>query len=180
MVSISNNSFQINFMDVKDLALVFFLSFSTLVQSAEPFEFPVSRIAIKPMQNGSFENYIGKGANFELTFVTPNQKKPITSFPEPPFYIHNLVTEQSCKGGEKGGIWEKNSVYVTKNARLLILGSYSGSNKALEFYDIKTCEQIYWLADSISKNSLFVNEKRILFPNGVPTKLKKYLGVNSD
>jgi hypothetical protein len=147
------------------------------VFSAELFKLRVSPIAMHPVEKNNFEEYRGSSPKFELTFVTPNQKTPLDAFPEPPFHIRNLITGFSCKGGDEGGIWKKSSVYVTDNGKVLILGSFSGSSNALEFYDIATCKQIYWSKDFAVKDlpipQAKTNGKLIVFRRGLPASVQK-------
>lgn len=167
-------------MIIKIAGLLFLYALAAPVTAVEPYKLKVSAIAIYPMQKNDFEKYSGKGLTFELSFFTPNQKTPLEAFPEPPFTLRNLMTGRSCKGGENGGIWEKKSVYATENGKVLILGSFSGSNNALEFYDANTCKQIYWLEDFAGKDSFLVNKKTIVFAKGLPASIKKYVGVISN
>ena len=168
---------------IKIAGLLFLYALAAPVTAVEPYKLKVSAIAIYPVQKNDFEKYSGKGPTFELSFFTPNQKTPLEAFPEPPFTLRNLTTGRSCKGGENGGIWEKKSVYATENGKVLLLGSFSGSSNALEFYDVKTCKQIYWLADFMDTDSLLAsektNEKTIVFAKGLPTSLRKYVRASS-
>lgn len=164
-------------MTIKVLSLIALLSVSFASVAAETFALPVAAIATSPKQKGDFENYVGKAATFELTFVTPEQKKPTDSFTEPPFYIRNFATGQTCQGGEKGGIWKQGAIFRTLDDKVLILRAYSGSSSAWEFYDTKTCKQIDWVESLAENDTIVVSKGKIIFKNGLPAGLIKYLSA---
>lgn len=154
------------------LFLVSFASFA-----AETYVLPVAAIATSPKQTGDFENYVGKSATFELTFVTPEQKKPTDTFTEPPFYIRNLATGKTCQAGEKGGIWKQGAIYRTLDDNVLILGAFSGSSRAWEFYDAKTCKLIDWVENLTENDPITLRNGAMLFKNGLSAGLIKHLNI---
>ena len=99
-----------------------------------------SRLSVNPVDPVKKDIFIGKGSNIEVIFRNESKNEVIDVFPEPPMTIRNKVGGHSCD--IDGGIWVRQSVWLSNDEKTLIVQEYSGSNDFLVIYDTGTCEKL--------------------------------------
>lgn len=126
---------------------------------------------VKKMKFQSWFNntYFSRGERYSVTFKDPEPGKFPDAFPEPPMVIADLKTKAKCNCD--GGIWERDEVYLSGDERLLIVRSYTGSNRYFEFYDTSTCRKL-----SESDESKISFTHTFEFNSEVPKELIPYVG----
>lgn len=96
-----------------------------------------SVLPIDPLSAARTDLYVGRGKQFEVSFANEATAQPVETFPESNLKIRRAATNAFCE--IEGGIWVRNSVYLSMNERILIAKQFSGSNESLNFYDTQTC-----------------------------------------
>ena len=94
-------------------------------------------LPIDPLSAARTDVYVGQGKQIEVSFANEATGQPVETFPESNLKIRRTANNVVCE--INGGIWVRNSVYLSMNERTLIAKQFSGSNESLSFYDTQTC-----------------------------------------
>ena len=107
------------------------------------YERPCSfkRLVIAPITPGHSEIYPGDARTLRIRFHNYTQSDTVTAFPEPPLEIIQLRTQKQCSITE-GGIWVRDSIFLSSDERLLMSLEYSGESNHLLIYDTASCGRV--------------------------------------
>jgi hypothetical protein len=97
----------------------------------------LEHIAIDPIAPDRTDVYVGASELIEVRFSNFKTSGPVETFPEPPLIVQDRRSKVSCS--IDGGVWSRQSVFVSRDGSVLVTHEFSGSNDTLNFYDTKTC-----------------------------------------
>ena len=117
------------------LPLVLLAIVATNVHAATPCSY--APLAIEPSSAARNDVFSGQGKRIEVSFANEATTQPVETFPESNLKIRQLRKKSACE--VEGGIWVRNSVYLSMDEQTLIAKQFSGSNESLSFYDTQTC-----------------------------------------
>jgi hypothetical protein len=95
------------------------------------------RLDIAPSTPGSTKDFVGGQGRIKVHFQNFNERADVEAFPEPPMTIQ--AGDARCD--VDGGVWVRNSVYLSGSGRVLMVQEYSGSSDELVFYSTQTCKE---------------------------------------
>jgi hypothetical protein len=95
------------------------------------------RLDIAPSSPGSTKDFVGGQGKVKVHFQNFNERADVEVFPEPPMTIQ--AGDGRCD--VDGGVWVRNSVYLSGSGRVLMVQEYSGSSDELVFYSTQTCKE---------------------------------------
>ena len=99
----------------------------------------LTRVLINPIESNRTDVFVGKGKTIEVQFRNESTRPVVDVFPEPPLTVNNQASGRSCD--IDGGVWVRQSVYLSRDEKMLVVQEFSGSNDHLVFYDTNTCEK---------------------------------------
>jgi hypothetical protein len=100
----------------------------------------LQRIEIRPLTHENGPVYVGAAAGLQLRLRNEQQSGEVTAFPEPPLEILDRRGQAQCR--LVGGIWARDSVFVSADGRTLLTLEYSGAWQALLLRDVRTCRKV--------------------------------------
>lgn len=95
------------------------------------------RLDIAPSSPGSTKDFVGGQGRVKVHFQNYNERADVEVFPEPPMTIQ--AGDGRCD--VDGGVWVRNSVYLSGSGRVLMVQEYSGSSDELVFYSTQACKE---------------------------------------
>lgn len=95
------------------------------------------RLDIAPSSPDSSKDFVGERGRVKVHFQNFNERGDVEVFPEPPMTLQ--VGDGRCD--VDGGIWVRNSVYLSGSGRVLMVQEYSGSADELVFYATQSCKE---------------------------------------
>ena len=98
------------------------------------------RITIQPEKAENGELYSGQSQGVRVTLHNYRTTGAVTAFPEPPLVITTLKDGRHCEAD--GGVWARNSIYVSTDGLTLVADEFSGSYDSLVFRDVRTCAKV--------------------------------------
>jgi hypothetical protein len=98
----------------------------------------VHRLTIDPISPDRRDIFAGEGKSVRVEFHNYSDSDPVTAFPEPPLTVRRLATNASCE--IDGGIWPRDSVFLSDDEKILVVAAFSGSSAQLLAYDTGTCK----------------------------------------
>jgi hypothetical protein len=104
------------------------------------------RLEIDPIETGRIDTFVGKTNLTEIRFINEKTEGSVEVFPEPPLTVISSKFNTSCN--IVGGVWSRNSVYVSSNNQTLMVQEFSGSRNSLTLYDVGTCMKLGEIAVS--------------------------------
>jgi len=96
-------------------------------------------LSIDPIEPGRRDIFAGVGHTVRVEFRNDSDRDPVRVFPEPPMTIHQLDTNKSCD--INGGIWVRDSVFLSEDEKLLVVLEFSGESNHLLAYNTGTCKR---------------------------------------
>jgi hypothetical protein len=98
------------------------------------------QVAINPTAPGRVDLFSGNFGTTELRFMNEQLAGQVEVFPEPPFVVQSGKFNKICSFD--GGVWVRNSVYLSADESTVVAKEFSGSNEWLSIYNIRTCKKI--------------------------------------
>lgn len=95
------------------------------------------RLDIAPSSPGATQDFVGERGRVKVLFQNFNGRADVEVFPEPPLTIQ--AGDGRCE--VDGGVWVRNSVYLSGSGRVLMVQEYSGSSDELVFYSTQSCKE---------------------------------------
>src|SRR5262249_3297072 len=86
-------------------------------------------LVIAPIEDTKLEWYIGRGKLIEIRFHNDRIGQDVEAFPEPPLKVSRADAKSACE--IDGGIWVRDSVYLSADESSLLVHEYSGSSDTL-------------------------------------------------
>ena len=99
-----------------------------------------TKIDINAADTHKNDIFSGSSGHIEIRLNSEMNDSLVELFPEPPLTIINKKTQTQCN--INGGVWVRNSVFVSSNRSTLATYEFSGSSGSLNFYDTTTCKMI--------------------------------------
>lgn len=99
-----------------------------------------NKLDITPLNQEGDTVYIGKSDSIEIRFNNEKTDGSVEVFPEVPLTIINHKTNMQCEIKD-GGIWVRDTVFLSDDKKMLLTREYSGSNSSLVFHNMNTCKK---------------------------------------
>ena len=97
-------------------------------------------VAVEPAAPGEFALYRGVLGSLSLEFRNEKRDGEVSVFPESPLVLRDVQTGKRCE--IDGGVWVRNAVYLSDDARVLMLQEFSGSSDQLVFHRTTDCRRM--------------------------------------
>lgn len=116
-----------------------------------------SRMEINPIAPEKNDIFIGTSDFMEIRFNSEDNDSNVSYFPEPPLIIINKKQGSQCE--INGGVWARNSVFISSDMKTLATREVSGSSGSLILYSTATCKKISEI--DISDATLELNNSKL-------------------
>jgi hypothetical protein len=97
-------------------------------------------LAIEPLKAGRTDKFAGSGKDVRVEFTNYRTQGPVRVFPEPPMTVRQLRANTTCN--IDGGVWARNSVFLSSDEALLLVLEFSGDSNELVAYDTHSCRKL--------------------------------------
>ena len=96
-------------------------------------------LSIDPVSSDRRDLFVGTGRFVRVEFHNQSTSDSVRVFPEPPLVVRRLDKDASCS--IDGGVWQRSSVFLSQDEKVLVVLEFSGSSNRLLAYDTANCAQ---------------------------------------
>ena len=96
-------------------------------------------VAVNPVAPGRHDAFAAVGHTLRVEFRNDTGQDDVRVFPESPLTIRHLRSRRSCT--IQGGVWDRDSVFLSNDERVLVVLEFSGESNHLISYSTATCRK---------------------------------------